>query len=167
MRARALNSSSARCWADPAPAEGDAARVPAALLHQLRERLGRLRGRTHQHHGGLPHHRDRREIALGVVAQLGVQPRRDAVAVDVRHQQRVAVARLLGHEVGRDDAGRARLVVDDDGDVPQHLQLLPQDARQHVGAPAGRKADDQLHRPAGQIGLRSSPRGRGQCRAGG
>ena len=39
---------------------------------------------------------DRNEILLDAVAKLRLQARRQGMAVDVRHQQRRAVARLLG-----------------------------------------------------------------------
>jgi hypothetical protein len=46
------------------------------------------------------------------------------------------------------------------------FEFLSDEPRHHVGAGAGRKADDQLHRPIG-VGLGERERMRHQCEAGG
>ena len=83
------------------------------------------------------------------------------MVVDVRHQQRAAVAGLLGDVIGGNYAGRAGLVFDQHGGVPYHRELPCGDARQNVGATARREADDDADRPARQV-LRSQ-HGCGQC----
>ncbi len=109
---------------------------------------------------------DRHEIALGVVAQLRLQARRERMAVDVRHQQHAAVARLGRDIVGREHAGDAGLGLDDDLLVPHHAELLADDAGQRIGAAAGRKADDDAHRavrPGLRVKARNAEGGGGAC----
>ena len=91
---------------------------------------------------------DGHEVALDAVVQLGLQAGRERVTVDVCHQQRAAVARLLGDVVGRQHAGHAGLVLDDDLLVPHLRELDRQHARQRIGAAAGREADDDADRAA-------------------
>jgi hypothetical protein len=45
------------------------------------------------------------------------------MAVDVGHQERAAVARLLRNILGREHTGDAALVLDDDLLVPHHAEL--------------------------------------------
>ena len=87
------------------------------------------------------------------------------MAVDVRHDQGVAIAGLLGDKVRRNHAGRTAPVFDDHGGVPQHAQLLTHDTCQRVRAAAGRKPHHDADRPRGQ-GLRSE-HGRGYAGRGG
>ncbi|MNN52502.1 hypothetical protein D3C81_1672050 [compost metagenome] len=89
------------------------------------------------------------------------------MAVDMRHQQRGAVRRLLGHIGGGDRAGRAGLVFHKHAGIPHDPELLPDHARQHVSAATGGKTHHDAHRPlhvsggARQAGHRQSGR-RGQ-----
>ena len=97
--------------------------------------------------------RDRHKVALDHIAKLGHQTGRQRVAVDVSHQQSVAIAGLLGNVVSRDHTSSTRFVVDDDGEVPHDRELLPHHARQCIGATTRREADHDTDRPVGQ-GLR-------------
>jgi len=63
-------------------------------------------------------------------------------------EQRVAVGRRLGGEVGTDVARGAGLVVGDDRRLPAIGELRPEHARQDIGAGAGRVWHDDVHRAA-------------------
>ena len=68
-------------------------------------------------------------------------------------QKRVAVRRRSHDRLGADIAAGARPVLDDEW-LPEPLrQPLTDQARDDVGRAAGRKADDDAHRPR-RIGLR-------------
>ena len=118
-----LNISSARCCAEPAPADPkDLARLRLALRDDVAHRLRFVRMADQQ----VRRHADeddRHEVALDDVVQLRLQARRERVAVDVRHQQHRAVARLLGDVVGGEHAGDAGLVLDDHLLLPHLGQL--------------------------------------------
>ena len=88
--------------------------IGASVLDQLANGLHRLLGADHHHHRERGEQRDRREILLGRVGQPGEHRGIDRERPARRHQQRVAVGRRLGDELGRDDRLRARLVLDDD-----------------------------------------------------
>src|SRR5258706_3448557 len=90
------------------------------------------------------------------------------MAVDVRHEQVAAVARLLRDVLGGQHAGHAGLALDDDLLAPDSGELLRDHARQRVGAAAGREADHDAHRAVGPL-LREHVREaqRGGRRAGG
>ena len=79
-----------------------------------------------------------------------------------RQQQRVAVGRRLGREVGADGAAGARLVVDDQRRAQLLAHLLRQGAREEVGGAAGRERHDQADRLAGP-GLLRPRGGQGRC----
>ena len=68
------------------------------------------------------------------------------------HQQRVAVGRRLMNRRGGDDAIRARPVVHHHRGVPDHAQLVRNDAGQQVGGAARRKSDHDANRAIGKIG---------------
>jgi len=82
-------------------------------------------------------------------------------------QQRMAVRRGLGHEVGADVAAGPRLVVDDDGLAEDVRQRLRDVARQHVVAPARRERHDEAHLPGGiRIALRPGTARHSPCHRG-
>ena len=165
-----LNISSARCCAEPWPAEPNVT-WPGWALHSgddVGHGLRLLRRVGDQQVGRDADQHDRHEVALDVVAQLRLQARRQAVAVDVRHQQRRAVARLLRLVFGGEHAGDAGPGLDDDLLVPHRRQLGGDDAGQRVGAAAGRKADDDPHRRVRPFLRQQARRGeRGDGGAGG
>ncbi len=70
------------------------------------------------------------------------------------HQQRVAVGCRLHHSAGADRPRRARLVLHDDRLAPGLVQIVGNDARQDVGAAAGRKRHDQPDRMIGIVACR-------------
>ncbi|MCY1211081.1 hypothetical protein D9M72_227880 [compost metagenome] len=97
------------------------------------------------------HEHDRHEVAFDAVAQLGLQAGCERVAVDVGHEQGAAVAGLLRHVVGREHAGDAGLVLDDDLLAPHRRELLRDHACQRVGAAAGWKAHHDAHGARGPL----------------
>jgi hypothetical protein len=77
------------------------------------------------------------EVLHRIVGQLGVDGGIDGHRPARRDQQRVAVGRRLGDDLGGDDRLRARLVVDHDRLAELVLQLGRDDARDQVVAAAG------------------------------
>ena len=129
--------------------KADLARLGAAQLDQILHGFGRLAFVADQQVGRDTHQHNRLEVFGGVIVDL-LQGGRDGLAVDVRHQQRVAVAGLLGHIVGGDGARRACLVLDDDLRLPQVTQLLADDPSQNVRAATGCEAHDDTDGSIGQ-----------------
>ena len=102
---------------------------------------------------------DRRDVGLGVVGQLREQQRVDGERPADADPDGGAVGRGLGHRVGADVAARARLVVDDERLTELFLQMVGDQAGDHVGRRARAERHDDLH------GLgRPVLRGRGQGR---
>jgi hypothetical protein len=95
-------------------------------------------------------HADRHEVFLGVVVQLETHRRRERVAVDMGHEQGVAITGLLADVVGRNHTGGTGLVLDHHRQVPHGGELLAHHPRQRIRAAARRKAHNDAHRPAGQ-----------------
>jgi len=91
--------------------------------------------------------RDRLEIRFGIEAGMGVEVRRRRMGAVGSHQQRVAVGRRLGGELGADIAARAGAVLDHDVAAELACELLGDEARRHVGALPGRIGHDQSDRP--------------------
>jgi hypothetical protein len=60
---------------------------------------------------------------------------------------RVAVRRRFGGERGADRAGSARPVVDDELVAEDRRQPRPDQARERIDRTAGRKGNDEAHRP--------------------
>ena len=98
--------------------------------------LRRNRGRDDEHALRVRDLGDRREILDRVVGHLA-QRRVDAVRRDVAEQQRVAVGRGPGDELGADRAVGAGLVLDDHRLLQPLVELLRDDARHGVVAAAG------------------------------
>ena len=82
------------------------------------------------------------------------------MAVDMRHEQGVAICRLLGDKVGGDHTSSACLVVNDDGDVPHGLKFLGQHTGQRVGTTSRREPHHNANGARGQS--LSFDHGRGQ-----
>src|SRR6185436_13388651 len=111
-----------------------------------------LRAR-HQHERQLADERDRREGAVGVVGQPGVERRVDRLRADVGDQQGVAVRPGLGHHVDADHPAGAAAVLDHHRRaLPELRQLGGHRARGDVGAPSRCERDDKSDR-AGGVGL--------------
>jgi hypothetical protein len=111
----------------------------------------------HDHHQrrGVDQH-DGLEILCRIVRQLRHQARHDGERRG-RHQQRVAVRRRLGDDVGPDHRAAAGAVVHHHRLAPQLAQLQAHGAADDVSAAAGRERHYEAHRP-GRIGLRVSLR---------
>ena len=101
----------------------------------------------HQHIGRGADHHDRREILDRIVRQVSAQTHRHRVRARGGDADRVAVGRRLGDRVGADIAAGADPVVDHDLLAQPGPQPLRQDARDDVGAAAGRERHDQPDRP--------------------
>src|SRR5262249_10742569 len=71
-----------------------------------------------------------------------------------REEQRVAIGRRLGHEVGPDVAAGAGAVFDDDRLAPGFRQPRPQETGQDIDRAARRIGHDDANRMVGIIGLR-------------
>ena len=98
------------------------------------------------------HHAHRREVLQRIVGRLRLQAG-DQREVRRREQDRVAVRRGHLHRLGADQAGRARLVVDDDRLAEQLAELVGDHAADEVGGAAGRERHHHAHRLV-RIGLR-------------
>ena len=93
---------------------------------------------------------DRIECELRIHARVHRERARD-------EQQRVAVCRRSGDELGADIARRARPVVDDDLLAPCFGELLAEQACEQIGAAARRVRHDPAHRLHREV-LRESMR---------
>jgi hypothetical protein len=85
-----------------------------------------------------------------------------------RHQHRVAVRRRLGDEVRGGRTPCRGPVLDDDRLPDPVLELVADDARQHVDRAAGGRGDDELDRlvrPGLRVRRTQSERDRERCRA--
>ncbi|MNC84818.1 hypothetical protein D3C83_03860 [compost metagenome] len=126
---------------------------------RLRERdeildvLHRQRRMRRQHVGHADHQRDRREIPDRVVRQLGVNRRVGAVAGVGPHQQRIAVGRGAGRNLGADRAAGARARVVDHGLAEAFAHFLTEHAGEQIGLGARRLGDHDTHR-LGRVILR-------------
>ena len=132
---------------------GELARIGLGLLDQFLHRfdVGLRRHREHQ----MPMHdqRDRLEILLDNIGQLGHHVAGDRHRADRSDRQRVAVRRRLCDVVHAKRERAAGLVLDDDGRAAERrAELGGQDARHSVGRAAGGLRHDQPDRPVGIFG---------------
>ncbi|MNS48014.1 hypothetical protein D3C72_805710 [compost metagenome] len=146
------------------------ARILLRVDDQVRQRLDVvLLGEFivhHQHVRHRRHDRHRREILDRVVRQVGEQPGVDGVRGHRAHDQRVAVGRRLGHQIGADIAARARPVLHDHGLAERTAHLFGQHAGHGVQRAAGRVRHDKADRLGREIsGLRQG--GRAERQGGG
>jgi hypothetical protein len=117
-------------------------------------------GQQHVRRGG--DDGDRCEVAHRIVGQAAEHRGVDAVGVDGRHHQRVAVRRAARDGLGADVARGARPVVHDGVLAEALVEPVGDQARQDVGRPAGRERDHDPDDPL-RIGGKSRP-GDGQRR---
>ena len=89
--------------------------------------------------------RNRREVALGVVAKPLVEVLVDRHRAVSRYEQRVAVRRRLRHRVGADIAAGAAAVLDDERLTESLLQPLRKRAADDVRGRARRVRNDDPH----------------------
>src|SRR6266481_950816 len=103
-------------------------------------------------------HAHRREVLDRIVGQICTETRRDRVRARCGNADRVAVRWRLGERVRANIAAGAGTVLDHDLLAEFLAELLPYDARNDVGAGAGREGHDQTDRtlrPRRIAGLRS------------
>ncbi len=137
------------------------ARPHARLLDEAlrrRDRALRVRDQDERHHRDVG---DGREVALGVVADPRQHGGVDRHRPDGAGDEGVAVVGAC-RRLHRRRAGAAAAVLHDDGVRPAPAQLLGDEARDDVGALAGREGHDQPHRPLGPGGGRLGQRRRGE-----
>ena len=104
-----------------------------AVVDELLERLGGEAGMDGQHVGHLADQRHRRKARDAVVGHGLVEILVGDGGADRAQQQRVAVGRRLGHQLGADIAAGTGLVVDDHLLAPRLGEVLRHDAAQQVG----------------------------------
>ena len=97
-----------------------------------------------EHIGPGADHRDRREIAHRIVRQLAVHARIDRHRAGDAEEQRIAVGRRFGGDLGADDGAGAGPVVDDNL-LPEHGRHFRREhARDDVAATAGSEGHDEF-----------------------
>ena len=117
-----------------------------------------------EHIGAGGEDRDRHEI-LHRVERLLVEPRIDRMR-DRDDEERVAVGRGLGGEIGADHAAGAGAIVDEDLLAEVLAELVGDDAADDVVAAAGRERDDQADRSGWGSRRRTRRGARREARAG-
>src|SRR6266496_3815535 len=127
--------------------EVELARIAARVLDQLAHAVeGRLRG-DHEHVHAAAYERDRGEVLARVERQRLVERHVDRVGRR-RDEERVAVGRRLGDEIGADVAARAGAVLDDDRLAERLAQSRRERPRGEIGDSTRRKSDDKPDRLA-------------------
>ena len=106
----------------------------------------------HHHDQGSADHADDRDVPDEIEIEVVIERRVDGGG-RVGPEQRIAVGRRAHDRIGRDVAGGARPVLDDELLAEPLGERLTEQTHEDVGAAAGRIADDAAHRP-GRIGLR-------------
>jgi len=141
------------------------ARVLAGRLEQLLGCLVRRVGRHEDAHGSERQARNRRQVLQRVIRQLVVQGHVGGHRPVGGEQQRLAVRRGGGDQVGRDDGIAAGAVLDQHGLPQLFAQALRRVARHRVRAGSGRIRHDQAYR-AGRILRQGRARHQGQAQQG-
>jgi hypothetical protein len=100
----------------------------------------------HQHVGGIDRARDRQHVLERIKWQLLVEAGIDGKRGDGAHQYGVAVGVGARGDLGRDVAGRARAVIDDDLLAQSLGKLGAHGARGGVGAATRGEADQHADR---------------------
>ena len=160
-RWRAPRATPARCGALPVAVTAKFRSVCLRQRHQFLQVVGRHRGVHHQQVRRIGQHGHAAQVLRRVERQLGVDRGADRQRADVAQQQRVAVRRRLGDEVGAQVAVGAGLVLHDHGLLERLRQRLADGAGDDVRRPAGRVRHDDAHglgRPGGRL---RPPAGRG------
>src|SRR5689334_15392388 len=131
--------------ATPARAIRELARFCLVERNQIFDGSDRERRMNDQHlrYRREPH--DWREIAL-LERELAVDARVDRVSARVSEGNRVAIRWRLGSHFGADVACRTAAVVDDDLLAQRITQPRTEEARERVGAAAGRPGHDPPNR---------------------
>ena len=166
--------SAARCPVLPLPAraEGELAGVGLGGLDEFLDVLCRQLAAGRNHHGQVGHQRHGREVAAGVVGQLGIEAVVDGMGGQ-HHEHGVAIGPGARHVLRGQRAACAGLVLQHHGLAQLLLQLHGQRAAQQVGTAAGWIGNDQLYglgRPGlgsmGEMGGRGQQGAGRQCQAG-
>ena len=113
--------------------------------HEFLERLHRQRRIDDQHAGLASDERNRREVVDRIVGELRVERGADGVGLR-REQQRVAVRRGAGDDLGADRGAGAGLVLDDELLPEAFAELLRDHAHRPVDRATRRKRHDHFHR---------------------
>ena len=139
--------------ADARGAEGQSIRLFPGIADQIRRGLHRQGRARDQKIGRRRADHDRREDIVDVErpVAVGAGGNRHQRAGG-RHQQRVAIGRRFHRGAGADRARGARLVLHHDRLTPFAVEILRDDARQHVGAAAGGERHDHLDGVVGIFG---------------
>ena len=130
---------------------GELAGLALGQRHEFRERLRRHTRIHHEHVRKHDAHRDRRDVALRIVAEVLHYMRRDGHRADRREVNGVPVGRRRGDVLSRDVAAGARLVLDDDRLPNVFAELLCDEPGHGIGASTGGEADGQRDGAAGEI----------------
>ena len=120
---------------------------------QFLHRLHRQRRMHNEHAGCRCQQCDRREVAHDVEIEFRIKRRADRVR-NRAEEQRVTVGRRLGDDLGADGAAGTRTVIDDQLLAESLAEFLAENARQRLGAAAGREGHDKAQRLVRIIGLR-------------
>ncbi len=147
----------------------DFARIGLGIGDELGDRLGRNRWMHQDDHRDADDAGDRGDVADEVEIELVVERRIDRIG-DGGEKQRVSVRLRIHDGLGAEVAAGSRPIFDDEILAEPLGQPLPDQARGDVDPAAGRKADDDVHRPC-RIGLRPGEarhgreRGSARCQA--
>ena len=101
---------------------------------------------------------DMGEVLERIKTGIGIHHRRDHVIGGARGGERVAVGRRLRRGRGADQPAGAGAILHEAALVQGLAELLAQQAREHVGGPAGRRRRDDADRPRRPVGGRRRDR---------
>ena len=156
-------------WVRRTPAAGEQCRCRRGIaqrragspgvVDQLLDGFHRQRRVDHQQIRHAHQHGDRRQVALGLVRQVGIQRRVDRDGADIAHHDGVAVGRLLDRVVGAQVAAGASLVLDDHGLLQTLSEFVADQPGQHVGRAARRVRHDPFDGLGGPGRLRADGTG--------
>ena len=119
-------------------------RIGLGIVEQLLDVLERMLGIDHHHVGHVGHHRERNEIALQAVRQLGVEGLGDRV-MHRAHEPGVAVGQRLGRVRRAHGAARASLVLDEHGLAEGDGELCGERPGESIGSAARGKGIDDAY----------------------
>ena len=123
-------------------------------LDQFLDGLGRMVRRDDDDQREVCDHRQRDERSRRMIGQVRIGGGRDRHHAARADEQRVAIVRLVHHELGRDPPAGAGLVLVDDGLAQDFAELLADQAGKDVVAAAGRERHDHADRLVGIVGGR-------------
>jgi len=121
----------------------------AGHCHQLGQTRGRCIGGDEDHERVRDEAGNRREVTHRVDRIVGVDGGVQGHRADVGHQQRVAVRRRPGSQLGGHCGRLPRAVFDDHGLTQARCELVREQPGQQVNAAAGREAHQQADGFAG------------------